>query len=137
MTSKLPLPVSTGDNFPVRIDQKRPDALGDKTLATVRKGYVLLDKSDRGPLDALEIYSVGIGRQNLNPNIDSGIFYAADRSTGLVTVANISDPKNPKPIEINPGQSRPDCHQQRVHDHRRWISRPDGGKSDLHEKFQQ
>ena len=26
------------------------------------------------------------------------------------------------------GQSRPDCHQQRVHDHRRWISRPDGGK---------
>ena len=40
-------------------------------------------------------------------NIDSGIFYAADRSTGLVTVANISDPKNPKPIENfvgNPGR---------------------------------
>ena len=39
------------------------------------------------------------------PNIDSGIFYAADRSTGLVTVANISDPKNPKPIEnfVTPG----------------------------------
>ena len=102
-----PLPVSTGDNFPVRIGSKNGlIALGDKTLATVRKGYVLLDKSDRGPLDALEIYSVGIGRRNPGtPNIDSGIFYAADRSTGLVTVANISDPKNPKPIEnfVTPG----------------------------------
>ena len=103
-----PLPVSTGDNFPVRIGSKNGlIALGDKTLATVRKGYVLLDKSDRGPLDALEIYSVGIGRQNPWELRTSTVAFFTRRIVplGLVTVANISDPKNPKPIEnfVTPG----------------------------------
>lgn len=106
-----PLPVSTGDNFPVRIGSKNGlVALGDLTLATLRKGYVLLDRSDRGPVEKQDIYLLDIGRQNPGtPNIADGILYTADRSTGRVTITDILDPENPKPIENfvtsgNPGR---------------------------------
>jgi len=106
-----PRPVFTKDNYPVRIGSKNGlIALGDKTLATTRRGYVLLDRSDRGPLKPEEVHQLGIGNQNPGtPNIADGKLYTADRSTGLISVTDISDPENPKPIENfktigNPGR---------------------------------
>jgi hypothetical protein len=96
-----PLPVYSGDNFGHRIGSKNGlIAFGDKTLATVRGGYVLLDRSERRPLEELEIHKIGTLRENPGvPNIAGQRLYTADRSTGLITVSDISDPRNPKLIE--------------------------------------
>jgi len=96
-----PLPVYSGDNFPQRIGSKNGlIAFGKKTLATLRGGYVLLDRSERRPIKELKLHSLGIGRSNPGvPNIYGKRLYTSDRSTGLVTITDISDPLNPKPIE--------------------------------------
>lgn len=96
-----PLPVYSGDNFGQRIGSKNGlIAFGDKTLATVRGGYVLLDRSERRPLAELDVHKIGKLRGNLGvPNIASQRLYTADRSTGLITISDISDPNNPKLIE--------------------------------------
>ena len=96
-----PLPVFSGDNFAQRIGSKNGlIAVGDKTLATLRGGYVLLDRSERRPIKELDVHSIGIGRSNPGvPNISGKLLYTSDRSTGLVTITDISDPLNPKSIK--------------------------------------
>ncbi len=96
-----PTPVFSGDNFGQRIGSKNGlIAIGNKTLATVRGGYALLDRSERRPISELDVHTLGKLRGNPGvPNISGNRLYTADRSTGLITISDITDPGNPKLIE--------------------------------------
>lgn len=102
-----PTPIYSGDNFGQRIGSKNSMiAFGKKTLATVRGGYVLLDRSERRPISELDVHRIGKLRGNPGvPNISENFLYTADRSTGLVTISDISDPGKPRLIEqfVTPG----------------------------------
>ena len=93
-------------------------------LVTTREdGYVLLDRQERRPFDELTVRRVGTRHQNLGkPTIFGSRLYAADRSTGLVTIADISDPIHPKLIEqfVTPG------HPGRIQVHQDVMVIPDG-----------
>lgn len=96
-----PTPVFSGDNFGQRIGSKNGlIAFGNKTLATVRGGYALLDRAERRPISELDVHTIGKLRGNPGvPNISGNRLYTADRSTGLITISDITDPGNPKLIE--------------------------------------
>ena len=118
-------PSSSGDNHPERFGASNGlVAFAERTLVTTRKGgYVLLDRHERRPFDEMTLYRVGTRHQNLGkPTIFGSRLYAADRATGLVTIADVSDPRQPKLIEqfVTPG------HPGRIHVHRGVMVIPDG-----------
>ncbi len=96
-----PAPVYSGDNFGERTGSSNGSiAFGDQTLITLRGGYVLIDRSERRPVKELKIYPIGKTRSNPGvPNISGKRLYTANRSSGLITITDISDPKNPQLIE--------------------------------------
>ncbi len=102
-----PAPVYSGDNFPRRTGSSNGMiAFGDKTLITLRGGYILVDRSERRELKELNIYPLGKTRANPGvPNISGNRLYTANRSSGLVTITDISYPFKPKLIEqfVTPG----------------------------------
>ncbi len=96
-----PAPVFSGDNFGERTGSSNGSiAFGNKTLITLRGGYVMIDRSERRPAKELKIYPIGKSRSNPGvPNISGNRLYTANRSSGLITITDFSDPKNPKMIE--------------------------------------
>ena len=118
-------PSYSGDNHPERFGASNGlVAHGERTLVTTRRGgYVLLDRQERRPFAELTFQPVGTRHQNLGkPTIFDGQLYAADRATGLVTIADVSDPKQPKLIEqfVTPG------HPGRIHVCQGIMVIPDG-----------
>ncbi len=106
-----PVPQFSGDNFAERTGSANGlVAFGGKTLATVRGGYLLLDRSERRPLDQLTVHPIGELRSHPGvPSVSGNRLYTANRSTGLVTVTDLSDPTQPRLIEQfetagNPGR---------------------------------
>ena len=93
-------PRYTGDNFPGRIGSGNGlIAHRGKTLAVTRGGYLLLGRNERRDLKDVPRYNIGNGRQHLGkPTIAGDRLYIADRQVGLVTVADIADPFDPKLI---------------------------------------
>jgi len=120
-----PHPIFSGDNIPLRIGAVNGLVeYQNKTLATVRGGYVLLDRQDRRPIKQIEIHRISSKRSQHpgKPTIYADRLYAANRATGVVTIADISDITKPKLIEQfelpgNPG---------RVIVHNKAIIIPDG-----------
>lgn len=94
-------PRYTGDNFPGRIGSGNGlIAHADKTLAITRGGYLLLDRSERRALTDVPLYRLGTKPRHLGkPTIADGKLYTVDRQFGLVTIADIADPKNPQLID--------------------------------------
>ncbi|MBL4883752.1 MAG: hypothetical protein JKY95_04325 [Planctomycetaceae bacterium] len=119
-----PHPVFSGDSTPFRIGASNGlIEYKQQTLATVRGGYMLLDRQDRRPLDQQKVYRIGKKREHLGkPSIFGNKLYIANRDTGIITIADISDISQPKLIEQielpgNPG---------RVIVHNKSIIIPDG-----------
>jgi len=106
-------PSYSGDNCPLRIGAANGLVeYRQKTLATLRGGYLLLDRHERRPLAELPVRRVGAGRRPLGkPTIFGDRLYAANRATGTITIADISDIEKPKLIQQydtpgNPGRVR-------------------------------
>lgn len=106
-----PQPTFSGDNIPLRIGAVNGLVeYQNKTLATVRGGYVLLDRQDRRPVKQIEIHRFGKRSQHPGkPTIYADRLYTANRATGVVSIADISDMTKPKLIEQyefpgNPGR---------------------------------
>ena len=94
-------PCYSGDNFPGRTGSGNGlIAHADKTMAITRGGYLLLDRDERRDLSDVPMYRVGTQRRHLGkPTIAGNRLYIVDRQIGLVTIADIADPKNPKLID--------------------------------------
>ncbi len=94
-------PCYTGENFPGRIGSGNGlIAHADKTMATTRGGYLLLDRDERGELSDVPMYRIGARHQHLGkPTIAGNRLYTVNRRTGLVTIADIADPMNPKLVD--------------------------------------
>ncbi len=112
-------PRYSGDNFPGRIGAANGlVAHQGKTLATLRGGYLLLDRDERRPLAELPVRRVGSRGQHIGkPSIFGDRLYAANRSTGEVIIADISDVETPQLIEqFNTGghPGRVQIHQGRI-----------------------
>lgn len=103
-------PSYTGDNYPERTGS--PNGLAafqGKTLATLRGGFVVLDRSERRPLTELDVRTFGKREHLGKPLIHEDRLYTANRADGLITIAGISDPEKPVLIEQfetagNPGR---------------------------------
>lgn len=102
-----PKPIYSGDNFPQRTGSSNGSiAMGKQTLITLRGGYILVDRSERRALKDLTLYPIGKSRANPGvPNIAQNLLYTANRSSGLITITDISDLQKPKLIEqfVTPG----------------------------------
>ncbi|WP_298866879.1 hypothetical protein [uncultured Gimesia sp.] len=105
------IPRFSGNNHPERFGASNGlIAVGNQTLVTTRGGYVLLDRNEQRPFKELTKYQLGKRREHLGkPTIFKDRLYIADRATGLVTIANISDLTKPDLIEQfhtigNPGR---------------------------------
>ncbi len=122
--SANPAPTYSQDNCPLRIGAANGlVAFQGDTLATLRGGYVLLDRQERRPLAELPVRRVGSGRLHIGkPTIFGDRLYAANRSTGVVTVVDISNIEKPKLIE----QFRTLGNPGRVQIHRELIVIPNG-----------
>jgi hypothetical protein len=94
-------PRHTGDNFPGRIGSGNGlVAHADKTMATTRGGYLLLDCDERRDLSDVPMYRIGAQHQDLGkPTINGNRLYTVNRRTGLVTIADIADPRNPELVD--------------------------------------
>ncbi len=118
-----PRPRYTGDNYRQRIGSANGlAAFGDKTLAVCRGGYALIERSERRPLNALEIRRAPGCRLIGKPSICGRRLYVSNRPTGKVWVVDVSDIERPKLLRSlatpgNPG---------RVVEHRNAIIVPDG-----------
>jgi len=105
-----PTPRYTGDNYRQRIGSVNGlAAFGGKTLATCRGGYILIDRSERRPLDDLPIYRARGHRLTGKPSIYGDRLYLSHRPSGEVSIVDIADPKNPKALDTfvtkgNPGR---------------------------------
>jgi hypothetical protein len=117
-------PAFSGDNFPGRIGSPNGlIAFQDKTLATTRGGYLLLERSEDRPLNDIELKAVGDSQHHLGtPTIFGDLLIAAHRPTGRITLADITSPGAPKLIHHfetagNPG---------RIHLRRDSLVIPDG-----------
>ena len=91
-------PRYSGENFPGRIGSGNGlIAHAGKTMAITRGGYLLLDRDERRELSNVPLVRIGVQRQHLGkPTIAGNRLYTVNRRIGLVTIADISDPKNPK-----------------------------------------
>jgi hypothetical protein len=94
-------PRYTGDNFPGRIGSGNGlIAYANKTLAVTRGGYLLLDRSERRQLRDVTKYRIDSQRRHLGkPTIAGKRLYTVNRRSGLVTIADIADPKTPRVVE--------------------------------------
>ncbi len=95
------VPVFSGDNNSERIGSANGlTAFRGKTLATVRGGFVVLDRRDKRPVGEIGIQPVGKRRVHLGvPTISGNLLYTANRSSGVITIADIADPANPRLIK--------------------------------------
>lgn len=93
-------PAFSGDNYPERIGSSNGLAgFRGKTLATIRGGYLVLDRNERRPAAGIAIRLPGSRRVHLGvPTVDGDRLYTANRAYGIVTIADISDPAAPKLI---------------------------------------
>ncbi|MCA9014650.1 MAG: hypothetical protein KDA77_04880, partial [Planctomycetaceae bacterium] len=106
-----PVPKYSGNNHPERFGASNGlIAVGNQTLVTTRGGYVLLDRTEKRPFKELTLYQLGKRREHLGkPTIFNDRLYIADRTTGLITIADISNLTKPVLIEQfhtrgNPGR---------------------------------
>jgi hypothetical protein len=59
--------------------------------------YLLLDRDERRALSDVPLYRIGGQHRHLGkPTIAGNRLYAVDRQMGVVTIADITDPKMPK-----------------------------------------
>lgn len=112
-------PVYSGDNFPGRIGSGNGlIAYAGRTLAVTRGGYFLLPRSERRTMAELPLRRLGERRANLGkPVIADNRLYLADRQSGMVTIADISDPANPKlteQFELPGNPARPVVHNGKL-----------------------
>lgn len=91
-----PRPTFSGDNLPERIGSSNGlIASNDKTLAMVRGGFALLDRS--APYSSDQVRRIGDRNVHLGvPTIADDRLYAAHRASGLITIADINDPQSPE-----------------------------------------
>lgn len=94
-------PRYTGDNFPGRIGSGNGlIAHAGQTLATTRGGYLMLDRNERRALRDVPLYKIGSQNQHLGkPTIADNRLYTVNRRIGLVTIADITEPKQPQLID--------------------------------------
>ncbi|WP_198000057.1 LVIVD repeat-containing protein [Gimesia alba] len=105
------VPKYSGNNHPERFGAANGlIAVGKQTLVTTRGGYVLLDRTEQRPFKELTRYQLGKRREHLGkPTIFNDRLYTADRASGLITIADISNLTKPVLIEQfhtigNPGR---------------------------------
>ncbi len=118
------IPKFSGNNHPERFGASNGlIAVGNQTLVTTRGGYVLLDRKEQRPFKELTLYRLGKKREHLGkPTIFNNRLYIADRSTGQVTIADITNLKNPKIIR----QFRTIGNPGRISIHHKKMVIPDG-----------
>ncbi|MFV2065881.1 MAG: hypothetical protein ACC645_02805 [Pirellulales bacterium] len=105
-----PEPTYSGDTCPLRIGSSNGLVeYKGKTLATLRGGYVLLDRGEHRSLAELPVRHIGSRHDLGKPTVFGHRLGAANRATGVVTVIDIDDITQPKLIEQfetpgNPGR---------------------------------
>ncbi len=109
-------PRYTGDNFAGRIGSSNGlIAHRNSTLAITRGGYLLLNRDERRPLADVSLYKIDARRRHLGkPTISGNQLVTVNRQSGLVTIADIADQRQPKLIDqfTLPGNpSRPVIHE--------------------------
>jgi hypothetical protein len=93
-------PKLSGDTYPHRLSSKNGFAVlpdGKRVLYTTGwKGYAILDRSERRPLDELPQYGVKGLALSGKPTIYGNRLYVADRFLGQVTVLDIANIERPR-----------------------------------------
>jgi hypothetical protein len=93
-------PKLSGDTYPHRLSSKNGFAVlpdGRRVLYTTgRRGYAILDRSERRPLDELPQYGVKGLSLSGKPTICGNRLYVADRFLGQVLVLDIADIERPR-----------------------------------------
>ena len=112
-------PRYTGDNFPGRIGSGNGlISHNGKTLAITHGGYLLLEQNERRELSKVPLNRVGAKRQHLGkPAIADNRLYTANRQSGIVTIADITNPINPiliNQFELPGNPSRVIIHKGRL-----------------------
>ncbi len=94
-------PAFSGERYPERTGSANGlIAVGDQTLATIRGGYRLLDRESLLPAEELSKHQIGTVRSHLGvPYLSGNRLYSANRSSGVITVADVTDLENPKLID--------------------------------------
>ncbi len=94
-------PSFTGNIFPERLGSPNGQmALDNQSLATTRGGYVLLDRTEDRSIDEVGVIKYVSRSPHLGvPFIHDDRLYTARRSDGIVTVTDISAPKEPQLLE--------------------------------------
>ena len=90
-------PRLTGEQYPFRTGSRNGMAIfGDRCLATWRGGYLLLDRRSTAPPDELPKYRIGGHELEGKPTVFGNRLFCADRYSGKVIAADISDPVDPR-----------------------------------------
>ncbi len=108
-------PRYSGDNLPLRIGAANGlAAYQNQTLATLRGGYVLINRHERRPLAELPVRRIESLHQPLGkPTLAGDYLYLANRAAGTVTILNVADID--KPILIDQFQTPGNPGSLRVH----------------------
>ena len=109
-------PVYTEQNFPGRTGSGNGLIVHhNQTMAITRGGYLLLDRGDPRQPDQVPLHRVGKQHRHLGkPVIAGDRLYIADRPSGRLTIADISDLQQPrliKQITLPGNPSRPVAHR--------------------------
>lgn len=112
-------PAYTKENFPGRTGSGNGlISHNNQTMAITRGGYLLLDRGDRRDPDDVPLLRIGKQHRHLGkPVIDGDRLYIADRPSGRLTIADISNPQQPKLVKqiTLPGNpSRPVVHEDKL-----------------------
>ena len=96
-----PRPAFSGDHYPQRIGASNGlTAFENHTLATVRGGYRLLDRTQLPTADENPAIQVGGLRRHMGtPTVAGDRLYTAHRADGKITIIDLSDPSAPGLIE--------------------------------------
>jgi hypothetical protein len=95
-----PAPAFSGDNYPERIGSSNGlTTFREKTFATVRGGYLLLERNESRAATEIAVRIPGSRRIHLGaPTIVGDRLFTANRASGTITIADLSDPAKPKLI---------------------------------------
>jgi hypothetical protein len=117
-------PVHSGDNWAARFGSPNGlFSLGDEVLVTTRGGYMLVNRGERRALGEVPLYRVGEKPLHLGkPTVFKDHLYCADRASGLVTVADVSDLRKPEMVEQFVLQGNPG----RIAVNEEWVAIPAG-----------
>ncbi|NUQ01289.1 MAG: hypothetical protein HUU35_15695, partial [Armatimonadetes bacterium] len=92
-------PCFSGDTFAEKMDMTNGIGVcGSKLLIVRDGGFRLIEPATRPPATTLPLAQIAGERLRGKPVVDGDTLYLSHRSSGLVSVLDLSDPANPRPL---------------------------------------